>query len=100
MKYVAIITVCVCWGGGGGGGACACVCVCARAFVRACLIYYYYFNSMFNYYVYLHFREGVVWVVRGYQYECLLVVLTCESLHVCTVRIRRCEPTRFFMRHI
>ena len=30
-----------------------------------------------------------------FLYECPLVVLACESLHVCTVRIWRCEHARF-----
>ena len=29
------------------------------------------------------------------EYECPLVVLACESLHVCTVCIWRCEHARF-----
>ena len=33
--------------------------------------------------------------VTIFWYECPLVVLACESLHVCTVCIWRCEHARF-----
>ena len=33
--------------------------------------------------------------VCTFWYECPLVVLACESLHVCTVCIWRCEHARF-----
>ena len=44
------------------------------------------------------FRKGVggwVGAVCTFWYECPLVVLACESLHVCTVCIWRCEHARF-----
>ena len=40
-------------------------------------------------------RGGWVGAVCTFWYECPLVVLACESLHVCTVCIWRCEHTRF-----
>ena len=38
---------------------------------------------------------GWVGAVCTFWYECPLVVLACESLHVCTVCIWRCEHARF-----
>ena len=40
-------------------------------------------------------RGGLVGAVRTFWYECPLVVLACESLHVCTVCIWRCEHAWF-----
>ena len=49
-------------------------------------------------------RGGWVGAVCAFWYEYLLVVSACESLHVCTVCIRRREHARFcvevFMRYI
>ena len=38
---------------------------------------------------------GWVGAVCTFWCECPLVVLACESLHLCTVRIWRCEHARF-----
>ena len=38
---------------------------------------------------------GWVGAICTFWYECLLVVLACESLHICTVCIWRCEHARF-----
>ena len=40
-------------------------------------------------------RGGWVGAVRTFWYECSSVVLACESLHVCTVCIWRCEHAMF-----
>ena len=40
-------------------------------------------------------RGGWVGAVCTFWYECPSVVLACESLHVCTVCIWRCEHTKF-----
>ena len=40
-------------------------------------------------------RGGWVGAVCTFWYECPLVGLACESLHVCTVCIWRCEHARF-----
>ena len=40
-------------------------------------------------------RSGWVGAVCTFWYECPLVVIACESLHVCTVCIWRCEHARF-----
>ena len=62
--------------------------------------------STFNYYVELHFQEGVgrLGLFEINWYECLLIILACESSHVCTVCIWHCEHARVcmevFMRHI
>ena len=68
-------------------------------------IKYWHNDAAFNNYVLLHFWEGVggLGLFVLYWNECLLVVLACESLPVCTVCIYRCEHARFcvevFMRH-
>ena len=82
------------------------------------VIKYWHNDAAFNNYVLLHFREGVTMkpvalqknslILVGlfvlYWNECLLVVLACESLPVCTVCIYCCEHARFcvevFMHHI
>ena len=66
--------------------------------------------SPFNYYAYLYLPGsgggGEGWGVGWGIVVCMnvLAVLTCESLHVYTVCIWRCEDARFcvegFMRHI
>ena len=40
-------------------------------------------------------KEEHWFVPFTFWYECPLVVLACESLHVCTVCIWRCEHARF-----
>ena len=42
-------------------------------------------------------RGGWVGAVCTFWYECPLVVLACESLHVFTVCIWRCEHARFYV---
>ena len=70
------------------------------------VIKYWHNDAAFNNYVLFHFREGVggLGLFVLYWNECLLVVLACESLPVCTVCIYHCEHARLcvevFMRHI
>ena len=113
---VAIITVCVC--------VRVRVRVRVRAFVRACVrvcmcvcdslfFFSFFLLSLFvTMYIFLTamysstFGKG--WVGRSCLYLLVcspLVVLACESLHVCTVYIWRCEHARFcvevcFLRYI
>ena len=87
---VVVGVVCVCVGGGGGGGTTLAVCVCDSFFLLLSL-----FVTM---YIFLHLTVmpsstfGKGWVGMS---ACPLVVLACESLHVCTVCIWRCEHARF-----
>ena len=78
---------------------CVCVCVCVCACVCVCVCDSFFLLSLFvTLYIFLHLTVmhsstfGKGWVGMS---ACPLVVLACESLHVCTVCIWRCEHARF-----
>ena len=78
---------------------CVCVCVCDSFFLLSLFVTLYIFLHL----TVMHSSTfGKGWVGMS---ACPLVVLACESLHVCTVYIWRCEHARFcvevfFMRYI
>ena len=68
---------------------CVCVCVCDSFFLLSLFITLYIFLHLTVMYS-STFGKG--WVGMS---ACPLVILACESLHVCTVCIWRCEHARF-----
>ena len=79
-------------------GVCVCVCVCVILFsvIIICNTVYIF---TFNCYAQFHFsleRGGWVGAVCTFLVSVSFgSFLACESLHVCTVRIWRCEHARF-----
>ena len=68
---------------------CVCVCVCGSFFLLSLFVTLYIFLHL----TVMHSSTfGKGWVGMS---SCPLVVLACESLHVCTVCIWRCEHARF-----
>ena len=68
---------------------CVCVCVCDSFFLLSLFVTLYIFLHL----TVMHSSTfGKGWVGMS---ACPLVVLACESLHVCTVCIWRCEHARF-----
>ena len=72
-----------------------CVCVCVIFFLLSLFVILYIFLHLTAMYSSAFGKGWVGRTVCTFGMSVLLVVLACESLHVCTVCIWRCEHARF-----